>query len=224
MEKTLQLAYEDVDNKEAIISTLGFMNDKAHKSIYLYGENGELLNVFSDATEVLTIDQEFIETALDGSTVHEFVNEKGHRIFLMISPLASGNAEFQEKVLVIALHGYDPVAKSIKGMFLLAGLITTIVTTCFLFLLSKKFSAPLRNMNHVAMEYAKGNFGKKVKVTSIDEIGQLGETLNHMAKELASLDSMRKEFVANVFSRYAFTFNINKWLCWSHVGWNNSRK
>ncbi|RXJ04157.1 sensor histidine kinase [Anaerobacillus alkaliphilus] len=199
VERTLQLAYEEGQNKEAIISTLGFNNDNSHKNIYLYGENGELLHLFSDSEEPLHIEQEFIEQALSGNPVNEFVNEKGHRIFLMVSPIESNTlVEFQEKVLVIALHGYDSVAKSIKGMFMLAGLITTIVATCFLFLVSKKLSAPLQTMNVVAMEYARGNFDRKVKVAGDDEIGQLGETLNHMASELASLDNMRKEFVANV--------------------------
>lgn len=198
VEQTLKLAYGEGQNKEAIISTLSFMNDKDHKSIYLFDEAGELLHFFSDMAEPLLIEKEFIAQALKGNQVNEFVNEKGQRIFLMVSPIEAGIDSFEEKVLVIALHGYDRVAKSIKGMFLLAGLITTVVTTCFLFLLSKKFSAPLRNMNSVAMEYAKGKFDKKMVVKSKDEIGQLGETLNHMGKELASLDSMRKEFVANV--------------------------
>lgn len=198
VEQTLNLAYQNPQNKEAIISTLEFINDKNHRSVYLYDGSGELLHVFSDLEDPWHIEKEFIERALEGNPVNEFVNEKGQRIFLMVSPINSGQASFKEKVLVIALHGYDRVARSIKGMFLLAGLITTGVTTCFLFLLSKKFSAPLRNMNLVAMEYSKGKFDKKVVVKSKDEIGQLGETLNHMAKELESLDSMRKEFVANV--------------------------
>ncbi|QOY35633.1 ATP-binding protein [Anaerobacillus isosaccharinicus] len=198
VEQTLKLAYGEGQNKESIISTLGFMNDKDHKSIYLFDEAGDLLHVFSGMAEPLLIEKEFIVQALKGNQVNEFVNEKGQRIFLMVSPIDAGIQSFEEKVLVIALHGFDRVAKSIKGMFLLAGLITTVVTTCFLFLLSKKFSAPLRNMNSVAMEYAKGKFDKKLEVKSKDEIGQLGETLNHMGKELASLDSMRKEFVANV--------------------------
>jgi signal transduction histidine kinase len=198
VELTLELAYKEVQNKDSIISTLGFMNDKDHRSIYLFDETGELLHVFSGMAEPLHIEKEVIEKALAGNPVNEFVNEKGQRIFLMVSPLEGGQGTFEEKVLVIALHGYDPVAKSIKRMFMLAGLITTVVTTCFLIILSNKFSSPLRSMNSVAMEYAKGNFDKKVKVKSNDEIGQLGDTLNHMAKELASLDLMRKEFVANV--------------------------
>lgn len=198
VEETLQYAYESGMNKDVIISTLGFMNDKEHKSIYLYNDEGTLLYVFSDLADPLHIEPDFIEQALNGQPVNEFVTESGQRIFLMVSPIANDQYIFDEKVLVIALHGYDNVAKSIKGMFLLAGFITTIVTTFFLFILSNKFSAPLRKMNVVAMEYAKGNFHNKLNVKSKDEIGQLGETLSHMAKELESLDLMRKEFVANV--------------------------
>ncbi len=196
--QTLNLAYQEGQNKEAIISTLGFITEDDHKSIYIYGEDGDLIHLFSDSTDLFYIDSELIEEALNGNPVNEFVNDKGHRIFLMVTPIESGVIDFEEKVLVIALHGYNSVAKSIKSMFVLAGLITTLVTTCFLFLVSKKLSAPLRNMNEVAMEYARGDFNRKLEVTGNDEIGQLADTLNHMAIELASLDNMRKEFVANV--------------------------
>ncbi|MCD8500677.1 MAG: HAMP domain-containing histidine kinase [Bacillaceae bacterium] len=53
-------------------------------------------------------------------------------------------------------------------------------------------------MNKSALEFAKGNFTHRVKIETKDEIGQLGETMNYMAKELGSIDQMRKEFVANV--------------------------
>jgi signal transduction histidine kinase len=53
-------------------------------------------------------------------------------------------------------------------------------------------------MNRVALHIAKGQFDQRVQIKSRDELGELGETLNYMAQELAGLDQMRKDFVANV--------------------------
>ncbi|WP_158318620.1 HAMP domain-containing sensor histidine kinase [Halalkalibacter akibai] len=48
------------------------------------------------------------------------------------------------------------------------------------------------------MRFAKGDFSRKVKIATKDEIGQLGHSVNYMAKELESIEQMRRDFVANV--------------------------
>ena len=195
VEQTLQLAYEEGQDKEAIISTLNFIGDFDHRSIFLFGDNGELLYNFSPFDELPFENSVYVEKALMGVSVNEFIKKAGKPIFVMATPL---NENYDEKVMLIALHGYEQIATRMKVIFLLAGIITIFGTTLFLFFISKRIAAPLRDMNSVALEYAKGNFDKKVTVKSKDEVGQLGNSLNYMAKELESLDSMRKEFVANV--------------------------
>ena len=195
VEQTLQLAYEEGQDKEAIISTLNFIGDFDYRSIFLFGAGGELLYNFSSFEELPFENSIYVEKALKGESVTEFIKKDGKAIFFMATPL---NEKYNEQVMLIALHGYEQTASRMKGIFLLAGFITVLGTTLFLFIISKRIAAPLRDMNSVALEYAKGNFDKKVTVKSKDEVGQLGNSLNYMAKELESLDSMRKEFVANV--------------------------
>lgn len=196
VEQTLHLAYKNKDEKETILSTLEYINDRNHRSIYLYDRQGQLIYDFSSLKEPLPIKEEIIDHALKGNSTNEHYKINGKPIFLMVSPLE--NTMYEEKVVVIALHGYDQIINDFKKVFLLAGLITTIVTAAFLYLISKRVTLPLRDMNNIAKEYAKGNFEKRVSVVSNDEIGELGETFNQMAVELASVDNMRKEFVANV--------------------------
>jgi signal transduction histidine kinase len=85
-----------------------------------------------------------------------------------------------------------------KYLFVLASIISITITGIFTFYLSKRNTAPLREMNRVALHIAKGQFDQRVKIKTRDELGELGETLNYMAQELAGLDQMRKDFVANV--------------------------
>ncbi|MDF2903170.1 MAG: sensory transduction histidine kinase, partial [Bacillus sp. (in: firmicutes)] len=64
--------------------------------------------------------------------------------------------------------------------------------------ISKKITTPLKNMSKVARSLAEGDFEQRVKVKSKDEIGELAETFNFMAGELAGVEKMRRDFVANV--------------------------
>jgi signal transduction histidine kinase len=83
-------------------------------------------------------------------------------------------------------------------LFVLASIISITITVLFAYYLSKRITAPLREMNRVALHIAKGQFDQRVKIKTCDELGELGETFNHMAQELAGLDQIRKDFVANV--------------------------
>ena len=64
--------------------------------------------------------------------------------------------------------------------------------------ISKKITAPLNKISSAAKEFAKGNFGVRVKVKGNDEIAQLAESFNNMAEELENHEKTRSSFIANV--------------------------
>ena len=55
----------------------------------------------------------------------------------------------------------------------------------------------LRRLEEAAEKVADGDFSSPIPVDSNDEVGQLAMTFNEMQKRLATLDSARKEFIAN---------------------------
>ena len=81
----------------------------------------------------------------------------------------------------------EPVTQTVRTVqkFILYGAIGTIfLATVLGFILSKKITKPILDMNRVAMEMAKGNFRDKVITDSEDELGLLGNTLNFLSTEL----------------------------------------
>lgn len=66
------------------------------------------------------------------------------------------------------------------------------------YLLTRKVLRPLSQMAAISGQFAKGNFNARVAVTSGDEVGRLGRAFNHMADNLAELEQLRKNMVADV--------------------------
>ncbi|NJC68931.1 HAMP domain-containing protein [Planosporangium thailandense] len=64
--------------------------------------------------------------------------------------------------------------------------------------LAHGMTAPLREMTAAARAMARGDYSRRVRATSRDEVGQLAEAFNHMAADLASADQQRRELIANV--------------------------
>ena len=53
-------------------------------------------------------------------------------------------------------------------------------------------------MSDAAKSMAKGDFSKRIPVTSNDEIGELAISFNMMTNSLAQLEGMRRSFIGNV--------------------------
>ncbi len=65
-------------------------------------------------------------------------------------------------------------------------------------LLARGMTSPLREMASATRAMARGDYGRRVTETSRDEVGELARAFNHMAAELAQVDRMRRDLVANV--------------------------
>jgi signal transduction histidine kinase len=64
--------------------------------------------------------------------------------------------------------------------------------------LTRGMTSPLREMAAAARRMADGNWRGRVTDTSADEVGELARAFNAMAAELAVVDRMRKDLIANV--------------------------
>jgi signal transduction histidine kinase len=64
--------------------------------------------------------------------------------------------------------------------------------------LARGMTSPLREMVSATRAMASGDYSKRVRATSRDEVGQLAHAFNVMAAELAETDRVRRDLVANV--------------------------
>jgi signal transduction histidine kinase len=64
--------------------------------------------------------------------------------------------------------------------------------------LARGMTSPLRQMAAAAQAMSRGDYDRRVTATSRDEVGELARAFNRMAAELAEVDRMRRDLVANV--------------------------
>ncbi|UOR12055.1 sensor histidine kinase [Halobacillus amylolyticus] len=91
----------------------------------------------------------------------------------------------------------EPVGK-IRDLLLLSAVGALFLALGFTFVLSKKMSDPLLEMEQATREISKGNLDTRVDISSGDELGSLGKAINDLAFETNRYRSNRREFFANV--------------------------
>lgn len=64
--------------------------------------------------------------------------------------------------------------------------------------LAHGMTSPLREMTAAAKAMARGDYTRRVRATSRDEVGELARAFNQMAADLAAADRQQRELIANV--------------------------
>jgi two-component system, OmpR family, sensor kinase len=100
-------------------------------------------------------------------------------------------------VLSTDLADVDDSVALIRRQIVIAGLIALLAALAAGWLVAGIHARRLRRLESAAEKVAEGDFTTTIPVDSTDEVGQLAITFNEMQKRLATLDSARKEFIAN---------------------------
>ena len=99
----------------------------------------------------------------------------------------------------------EPISINFKGyvldvirMFLFASLMALAIGFIIIYLFTVNLIHPLKEMSKATKAYATGDFSPRVAVSGSDELAELTSAFNRMASALATQESSRRNFVANV--------------------------
>lgn len=86
------------------------------------------------------------------------------------------------------------VNSAIVSSALIAGVLALAIGAALFF----QITAPVRQLKKAAAAIARGDLSQRVQIRSHDEFGELGQTFNRMAENLASAETLRQHMAADV--------------------------
>jgi len=123
----------------------------------------------------------------------------------VITPVTRGEKLIGAVIMYSPLYGIETTVKQMQRLIWNGGLIALGLASVIAVLVSNAISHPVRSMSEIALDLAKGDFRHRVRLKSNDEIGQLARAFNYLISELEKqsknqkeLETLRREFVANV--------------------------
>lgn len=146
------------------------------------------------------ITQEERSRLVAGQTVSKVGYEErfGRQIMAAIVPLLDGKRLEGIVYLYLPLASITEALSEVRYIILVCAFIFVLFSLYIVRHLVNRLTRPLRHMEQTAGKMARGNFSQRFAVTEGDEIGNLGQALNHMASALEQVDVQRREFLANV--------------------------
>lgn len=117
---------------------------------------------------------------------------------VLATPILSGG---KSRGIIFTVSQTLPLSSlifTVLRIFLISSIIPIIIMFFALYVMTYRLTKPLKIMSDAAKAMAKGDFTKRIPVTSDDEIGELAVSFNQMTNSLAQLEGMRRSFVANI--------------------------
>ncbi|PAE43611.1 cell wall metabolism sensor histidine kinase WalK [Bacillus sp. 7884-1] len=158
------------------------------KSRKILGTSDTNQSIVGQRTTELRITQS-INLGEDSSSIR--IDKKGgHRIWVLSTPIKSGNNVIGAIYLEAKIENVFTQMKTINGIFATGTGIALAITAILGILLAQTITRPITDMKKQAMAMAKGNFSRKVRVYGQDEIGTLALTFNNLTKKLQEAQAM----------------------------------
>jgi signal transduction histidine kinase len=133
----------------------------------------------------------------DGHVASGVEHVAGTRVGTSAVPIDLGGQTRWVEVISTPLAEVSDDVALVRRQILIAGLIALVAASLIGFWASGAVSRRLRRMRLAAEAVADGHFDQPIPIDSSDELGQLARSFNDMQRQLARLDSSRKEFIAN---------------------------
>lgn len=143
-----------------------------------------------------------VTEALKGNIVIKeglFTDRLKTPVLTILYPIKINNQNVGAVIMNSPLYGIKSALNRIYIFIWLSALFAIIISTFIIYYFSQRILVkPLYAINKTAREISNGEFEKRVDISSKDEIGQLAESFNYMADTLQNLETLRREFIANI--------------------------
>lgn len=191
-------------DRETLNQDLRILDKFLDARIWIIDSEGTIFGVSGANEEQYlgqTVDKERLGTLYRGRNIIEtgsFGGKFKEPVLTVGYPIFYNNA-FEGAVLVHAsMPGIQKTFKDIYRMTVLAIVFSGLLAYGILYFQIKRISVPLREISKAAKIISGGEFQKRLRIKTGDEIEELAKSFNDMAESLEKIEENRRNFIANI--------------------------
>lgn len=113
-------------------------------------------------------------------------------------PVKNGDTLLGAVFASSSAQSFAVLIQKMMKMFVVSALVVMLITSVIIYFVTKSLVRPLREMLSATQSFSNGDFSVRVPVDRCDEVGRLAMAFNNMATSLASQETLRRSFTANV--------------------------
>lgn len=103
-----------------------------------------------------------------------------------------------QSVGIIAGQGVVTIGRQARVWFLVSALVVLVGSLIAAWVLARRLSKPIKEIEQATADIAAGDFTVQVRATGSDELGDLGRSVNRMARDLERSKALDQQFLMSV--------------------------
>ncbi|WP_242236650.1 HAMP domain-containing sensor histidine kinase [Bacillus cereus group sp. BfR-BA-01316] len=180
------------------ISHVALMESEAETTVIITNANKDVL---AKSNEINTTIRKHIErmqtrTDHDGAIIEN--HWKTSNYICTVSPIVVAGKTEGYVYMFLGTESIEEMVNGLTRQFIIAGVITFLLTAITIFLLSRLLTKPLLHMKQATEKMSKGDLSVSLTTTRNDEIGELASSIQTLANDLHYMKTERSEFLASV--------------------------
>ncbi|MDM5237648.1 ATP-binding protein [Bacillus cereus] len=180
------------------ISHVALMESEAETTVVITDANKEVL---AKSNELDTTIKKHI-TEMNTRTNHNGAIIENHwktsNYICTISPIVVAGKTEGYVYMFLGTESIEEMVNGVTKQFIIAGVITFLLTAITIFLLSRLLTKPLLHMKQATEKMSNGDLSVSLTTTRNDEIGELAQSIQTLANDLHYMKTERSEFLASV--------------------------
>ncbi|MCR4658400.1 MAG: HAMP domain-containing histidine kinase [Lachnospiraceae bacterium] len=186
---------------EDITMQLEAVDNFTSVTVWILNKDGNLMydSAGSTSEESLHIDGfDPTDTGSKNYMIGTFYDMFPEDMLSVLSPVNSGFQVMSYVAIHTPISDIETRSEEILNIVYISAAVIYLLSLIILIVFTLVVYRPIRRIALATVEYANGNLGYKLDVSSNDEIGRLSDSLNYMASRLSESEEDQKKFIANV--------------------------
>ncbi len=203
---------EDIDQlssryADAIAATqnpmmVKMMADFSQVKLYIVDVDGQIIvdPGLAGLSKGSFISKAEVQALAKGNTINKRYEDSfsGNQYLVSGNSIKNENLFYGGVYVLSSTEGIQQSVQKVRDLLVLSGIGAFFLALGFTFVISRKLSDPLIQMEHATRKIAKGDLNTRVDVLSRDEMGSLAHAINDLAVDLQRYRDTRSEFFANI--------------------------
>ncbi|OQB14944.1 MAG: Alkaline phosphatase synthesis sensor protein PhoR [Firmicutes bacterium ADurb.Bin193] len=186
------------------VFNLDLIAQSSQSFIIITDKNGKIINYSTHTRKYITTDSlslKGFESVMEGdetAKIGPYNSIFGEKTFTVAVPVQTGGKVYGAVFLNSPVPDVYKDRHTLFTMLAVSILISSLLAFILSFFMSKGITKPIRALGRAAHDIARGNYKRRVEISNIAELAELGAAFNTMAESVENHEKVRTAFIGNV--------------------------
>lgn len=188
----------DVNFSSELRSTLENFSDKDKMELMAIDSKGRVQLTSSGFPPADVLEMPDYQSLMDDGDGYWVGSMNGEKVMAISVDISGISTEYNAIRVISSMRNIDSAMTGYMAAIAVSCIIIVLLLLITGYYFVNSIVKPITAINESTKKFAKGDFKERIEKSTDDEIGDLCDSINHMAEALSSTEAMKNEFISSV--------------------------